>query len=252
MDLAKFVSLPQSASLYFPSVAQLAVSDPYEGRFPHAQAVALSDPKSWKIGDLGERVFTPEESAKILNTMARTFIPQAEAVALYHTYVSCWHANPAESDAMWRLYSLQGQGIAVCTTFKHLRESLDAETKTIFAGKVTYLDYGWRGIDMEDQMHVVFHKRESFAHELEVRLAYQIPTEERKALGPTGISVPVDLGVAIDRVLVSPAAPEWVVDVVANLLERYGLTASLVSQSPLYRPRRKAERHDPSIGHDLP
>jgi hypothetical protein len=76
---------------------------------------------------------------------------------------------------LWRLYSLQGQGIAVRTTFKRLREALDKEPKEICAGRVKYIDYGWHSIEMLDGMYVVFHKRESFAHEQEVRLAYQIP-----------------------------------------------------------------------------
>jgi hypothetical protein len=236
MDLARFISLLQKSSLYFPSVSQLAMADPYEGRFPYQQAVAMADPKSWVLPENPGEKFTEEQRANIIAQVARTFIPQRESEALFHTYVSCWHANQAESDAMWRLYSLQGQGIAVRTTFKRLREALDKEPKEICAGRVKYIDYGWHSIEMQDGMYVVFHKRESFAHEQEVRLAYQIPEGERKAVGQA-FTPYVDLNDLIEQILVSPAAPAWTVDVVAELVARFGFRGTLVSQSPLYRPR---------------
>lgn len=233
MDLARFVSLLQNCSLYFPSISQLAQTDPYEGRFPYKQR--LSDPKSWKFGKEDEHIFS-DEQLKLLDGAARSFIPRSERSARHYTFVSCWHANSGESDAMWRLYSLQGQGIAIRTTFKGLRTAIQDDGKTIHAGHVKYRNYDLHAIEMEDHVHVVFHKRESFSHEQEVRLAYQMALHERQEPIPTGISVSVDLRLAIEHVFVSPATPAWVVDVVARLVQRYGLDGNLVSQSPLYRP----------------
>lgn len=239
MDLARFASLLQKAALFFPSVGTLAQTDPYEGRLPYRQAVQLARPEAWKLTDLGNvgPDFTAEQGAKIIADVARQFVPHTEGIALFHTFVSCWHANNGESDAMWRLYSLQGQGIAVRSTFKRLREALHGDTKKIYAGRVKYLDYDWHGIDLEENLNLVFHKRNSFAHEQEVRFAYQVPEEERQAIQPRGISVPVDLKAVIEGILVSPGTAKWVVDVVAGLVQRYGLDAGLVSQSPLYEPR---------------
>ena len=39
----------------------------------------------------------------------------------------------------------------------------------------------------------------------------------------TGIDVRVDLPILIERVLVSPTAPIWVLEVVRSILNRYGL-----------------------------
>lgn len=237
MDLARFVSMLQSRSLYFPSVSQLAKTDPYEGRFPYRQAAALTDPKAWKIKKEDEHSFTEEQRIKLLQGVANRFIPDREGTALFHTFVSCWHANTGESDAMWRLYTLQGQGIAIRTTFKSLRTAIEGDARTIYAGRVKYLDYGWHSIDVEDEVHVVFHKRGSFSHEQEVRLAYQIEEGKREALGPPCITVPLDLATVIEQVFVSPKTPEWVVDVVAGLVGQYGLNENIVSQSPLYQER---------------
>ena len=53
-------------------------------------------------------------------------------------WVSCWHANNDESEAMWRLYCPDDKGVALRTSY----EALDrAVHPAAFVGKVTYADY---------------------------------------------------------------------------------------------------------------
>lgn len=50
--------------------------------------------------------------------------------------------------------------------------------------------------------------------------------------------VAVDLGQLVDRIFISPGAPDWFLDVVKGLAETYGLTAPIerseLSASPLF------------------
>jgi hypothetical protein len=41
-----------------------------------------------------------------------------------HFFVSCWHANDGQSDAMWKLYVKGNEGIAIQTTCGKLQVSL--------------------------------------------------------------------------------------------------------------------------------
>ena len=54
--------------------------------------------------------------------------------------ISCWHENPYESEAMWKLYSRETDGIAVKTNFGSFKQSLISNTST-YVGRVNYINY---------------------------------------------------------------------------------------------------------------
>jgi hypothetical protein len=57
------------------------------------------------------------------------------------TYVSCWHENSVESEALWRLYCLPpSAGVAIRTDSTLLNESLGDNPEIKF-GRVQYIDF---------------------------------------------------------------------------------------------------------------
>ena len=54
------------------------------------------------------------------------------------TLINCWHEHDVESEAMWRLYSSSGDGVAV-------RTILTARTHQLVNGEtMTPLSHGWK------------------------------------------------------------------------------------------------------------
>jgi hypothetical protein len=144
-------------------------------------------------------------------------------------YVSCWHANNGESEAMWRLYCGEREGIALRTSYETLDRLLPTAA---FLGKVTYVDYKSDGRLPADAnvLTPFMYKRQAFEHEHEVRVAVwlhamlialgktpdQFPSDE-----PETIGLDWNIDQAIENVFVSPYAPEWYRDVIVGVLEKF-------------------------------
>lgn len=97
-------------------------------------------------------------------------------------YGQCWTLH-RETDAMWRIYSQDKQGVKVRCTIRNLLESIlklnsDFEPKALFLGKVEYLPQKTLlsvlstidGVYGEDAAKSLLYKRREFTHEAEVRL----------------------------------------------------------------------------------
>ena len=55
-------------------------------------------------------------------------------------YVSCWHNDPAESAAMWSLYSTKESGIAIQTTSDRFSDALQNCQKEVELAAVEYME----------------------------------------------------------------------------------------------------------------
>jgi hypothetical protein len=130
MDLAKFVSLLSSQSLYFACPNEF--HDPYEGLYPKSQVAAFSSMAQAQIDQAkltrdkiieqrpGVNVERLNDTVQILaDSLRRGF----NEVRLKFG-ITCWHKNQVESEAMWKLYSAAGQGIAVESTRGRLTDSI--------------------------------------------------------------------------------------------------------------------------------
>ena len=116
--------------------------------------------------------------------------------------VSCWHEGEHESDAMWKLYSGSGQGIAIESNVGQLRRSLEAEGLQI--DRVRYMDFERDPIEKGHRRYRGFVKRKSFEHEREVRGTILLREEGK------GVLVGCDLDILITRIHVSPLAEDFV------------------------------------------
>src|SRR5688572_10391405 len=110
IDLPRFVHLLETRRLYFPRLDQL--DDPFEGSLSKAEY------ENWKeIAEKGERDGTipAEWKGKYMDVLLANARRARRAI-----YVNCWHANAGESEAMWKLYSRGGPGIAIQSTYDRL------------------------------------------------------------------------------------------------------------------------------------
>lgn len=126
MDLAKFLDLLERKTLFFARADKLG--DPFEGASGVADREGEWD--NFYLDFFRNAVRNPPEGSQApseadVEANARRLLSQirdgAEADRK-STFVSCWHANTGESEALWRLYCPAGStGIAVQTTAERLR-----------------------------------------------------------------------------------------------------------------------------------
>ena len=224
MSFTKFVSLLTTKALFFARADKLG--DPFEGSLSQLN-VDLSPVINSGI---------PKEQLSLLHN----HIKDQRRFVL----VNCWHENEHESDAMWKLYSGSGEGIAIKTDFHSLKMSL-AGKDTVYIGRVSYVDYGSTFIQENDTLGPFIHKRKSFEHEREVRAIirkHNVIGGKRVLGGPdidkTGTYHEVDTSTLIKEVIVPPYAEDWFVELTKKTAEAFGLqspvTRSSLAASPIW------------------
>ena len=196
MDFTKFVSLLEKSALFFCRPDQLG--DPFEGSIsPGTPPILAGEPQVGtpiKQGNLDVRLFA---------RLAR---------------VNCWHMGESESEAMWRLYTRERDGVAIKTVFGRFKEALVGE-ECVNVSRVSYRDYRTDTIPFGNALLPLLHKRISFQHEREVRAVYFcIPAEDA-----SGGYCEVDIPRLVEEIVVAPFAEDWFVDLVRSLGKRYGI-----------------------------
>ncbi len=231
LDFTKFLSLIDSGQLFLSRLDEF--DDPFEGSFPKKNIQVRND-------------ITFDLKGKALKNYVDMIqdTPRINELARKHVTVNCWHANEYESAAMWRLYLKSGEGIALRTTYKNLKESI-IDDEPVYAGMISYIDYELDEIEYGNFFAPYVYKRKSFEHEKEVRLlACRFPIVNvsyidfsQEPIHP-GISLNVDLNKMIDKVYVSPEAPKWFAELTKNVISKYGYSFEVVqsdlNSSPLY------------------
>ena len=132
-----------------------------------------------------------------------------------NTFVSCWHCDQYESEAMWKLYSTNVKNaLAIQTTCQQLYEALGKDP-SIEIGKVQYIDFTKRFSAVNG---AYWYKRKSFEYEQEVRAVVKV----QKA-NSSGIEKDIDIEKLIVAIYISSYAPKWFEDVVYDVVKKYGL-----------------------------
>jgi hypothetical protein len=223
MDFVKFVSLIDSKKLFLARSDKLG--DAFEGSYPEANVIVRED----TLNKNGFSDFV-EITADIFKKIRE------------YTFISCWHINQFESDAMWKLYSYSGQGIAIQSSYYRLLTSLNEASQNIFVGLVQYIDYSnycAYGVNaLGNALSPFFLKRKSFEHERELRAMIQeTPIKDGAVdwnIAPPewGEGIEVNLNVLIENIYICPTAPSWIVPLVESVLDKYKLNKE-VKQSSL-------------------
>jgi hypothetical protein len=215
LDFTKFVAMLQTQSLWFAKPETLG--DPWEMAYTHANLARFR--ARFDSATVEDRLWAEMNYKATLQSM----------------FVNCWHAGAIESAAMWRLYLKTLEGVAIQTTWSDLTASIGQTRDPVFGGLVRYIDF--ETDDTDDRTNMFFPtttKRLSFGYENEARLVYwwrpdrtngkqdfeQIPRDP-------GISVPVDMSRAIQRVILGPGSPPWFKDLVRRVAERYEFAQSI-------------------------
>lgn len=224
MDLSKFISLLEARALFFARADKLG--DPFEGSY--AKSNQALRPIIYK-----DQI--PPERLAAMSSFYRE--------SRRFTLINCWHENDSESEAMWRLYSREREGIAIKTTFQRLRDSFTTD-ETIFIGKVNYVDYQTHFTREDNTMGAYLDKRKSFEHEREVRAVVQNFPSRDGALDlstdicDVGISFEIDIDLLVLEVVIDARADDWFLELIAAIAARYDLNApvtrSVLAEEPSF------------------
>ena len=233
MDLGKFIHLISTGKLFFASADSF--EDPFEG----AKGIIERKEKwdSFYLDFFREALRTvPGASQEMLESKyiekeaqrLLTEMDQSGDWERRHTFISCWHCNSFESEAMWKLYSVNTKNaVAIQTTAARLYEALDRDP-SIEIGKVRYVDFNKR---FSSVYGAYWCKRKSFEYEREVRAIRKDFETSNK-----GISIPIDINILIERVYISPYAPKWFEEVVRNIMEKYQIIVPVVYSEMTKQP----------------
>lgn len=246
MDISKFLALVDKQALYFPSAAQLAALDPFEGLFTSAN-VRLEEAtfESIRGATFEDGRSLTEDDLEFIQKTSRIVRPISKALR-NRTFISSWHIQECESAAMWQLYMKSDEGIAIQSTTRRLYGVLDKiESHSFCIGKIRYIDYEKEMIPMNNLFEVVLHKRKSFEHERELRVMIsQIETEGNKIKLPKegeaarGLEIPINLEALIERVYISPSAQPWQQSTLKSIVNKLGfqfpVIQSILNSTPLY------------------
>ena len=169
-------------------------------------------------------------------------------------YGQCWSLNN-ETDAMWRIYAPDKNGVKVRTTIMKLLLAVRGSSEdpapdspryphySVSIGKVEYKTneeitgfLNSQGVLYSEAQGIaaktLLIKRKAFEHENEVRLIYHDIT--RSAQGDS-VQFPFDPLTVIDEIVFDPRMNQSLVDVLSAWFKESGFKGSIL-QSDLYRP----------------
>ncbi|EGR1558865.1 DUF2971 domain-containing protein [Vibrio parahaemolyticus] len=216
LDLAKLVSLLETETLFFARMDTF--DDPFEGATPEGY-----------LNELRERSLDSGISAGM-------YIAQHAGMSedfRKYTFVSCWHQSEFESEAMWSLYSDKHKGISIVTDMEKLTKIFPSGVKM---GDVKYVDFDAPQIEL---VPVHFYKRSAFEYEKEVR-AVIVDRSENKS----GIAIQAKPNDFIEKIVVSPMAQPWFVDVVKGVCRRYNCKFEVESSTLGIKPTYAFEKYN--------
>jgi Protein of unknown function (DUF2971) len=201
--------------------------------------------RPFKFDDAWEGKFPPSYSRNLEKYARKHHIPVDSKMKnrinlhRYGHFVSCWHICEEESDPMWRLYSLSGEGVAIQSTKGIAKDCL----RPYNSGDVIY--YNPKADVKNDSIFGnpdILYKRHHFESEKEYRLWFDDDEFMTKAndgvidentITP-GRLVPIsDLERFIQRIVVAPAKSDGFAKLVKSVCRAYKLKwlAAKVEQS---------------------
>jgi len=217
INFVKFMSLLQKRKLFFPK--GVCLLDPFEGTTTKANISSrLSD-----YPHIPQDIY--EGTMKHMNVIKRCI------------YVNCWNISENEANLMWESYMKENFGVAIRSTFERLSNCFQTNSNLrIRFGKVKYVDYN---IDKFNELvgYLFFlHKRKIYKYENELRAMTILMEHEKHKISEedftiTGIYIPVDLDILIEKIVVSPKAESWHIDLVKSIMEEYNLKKNVGKSS---------------------
>lgn len=136
-------------------------------------------------------------------------------------YGQCWSLN-GESDALWRIYSPNREGVLIKTTARKFK--LMKELRFALLGKVKYTK-SFKDIKISGSHESGLIKRDAFQHEQEVRLIAALHhirgyDDYREKDLPPFVNIKIKPLEFIEDVIIDPRAATWFVDTVQKYCKR--------------------------------
>ncbi len=201
MDFSKFVNLLDKQALFFCRADKLG--DPFEGSYPKPNVVEREQEL--------QQANLPAEVNSFMGANLKKFVRRAA--------VNCWCLSEHESAALWGLYVKNGQGIAIQSTFKRLKNSFTDNKNEISIVQVEYINYQQDKFPSKNPLNPFAFKRESFEHEKELRaVIIKLPPFKKY-----GVSLTVTLDNLIDKIYVAPSSSDWFFRLVKSTTGKFGL-----------------------------
>lgn len=154
-----------------------------------------------------------------------------------NTYLNCWNLNEQESAHMWEVYPKTAYGVAIQSNFEKLKQSFyKILLRDVYIGKVNYTNSILES-KPKNTLEPFFRKREYFNGDSEIRAIIQKIKPQDVEIDPViknienGIYVPVCLDILIQKIIISPNAPEFFYSLVQSIVEKYGLKKSVTKSS---------------------
>lgn len=218
MDFAKFVNLLCNKSLFFCRSDKF--EDPYEGSITRA---------NYKLREsMGISKSAKEGQSELFKNIRK------------YTFINCWHMNDVESNAMWKLYLNNDEGIAIQSTVGKLIDSINT-AKDVKILPVTYINYEIDYMPTDDLFCTFVHKEKAYSHEREIRAIIQeipkIPDLNSYSEPLTvGLKVEINLDKLIDSIYVSPTASTWLEGTVKSVIEAYKIEKPVLKSKLIIPP----------------
>lgn len=170
-------------------------------------------------------------------------IPVDRTDMLRGAFGQCW-STKEETDAMWRIYSYNTDGVRIKTTTEKLVKAIyvnDSSMSTVWLGKVNYVGdnemfnaangHSFREFYPES----FFYKRKEFKHENEFRIVQTFDTERTKELSQYKfISYNVDVDDFIEEIRFDPRINKDDFEYGKKKLIALGIDPNKIAKSTLY------------------
>ncbi|WP_125716678.1 DUF2971 domain-containing protein [Pseudoalteromonas rubra] len=267
MDLPKFISLLQTKKLYLAKMSSF--EDALEGGLTVSNFFGISNEHKWldmlvnyswpSSNESEEERKHSKENIKnrteeINNRMFSTpfgSYPCCEGEQVFPRcrewiYVSCWHASDHECSAMWRLYGGDKNAVCIFSSEEKLLSAVKASSlcDNLELNTVNYICYAHDEFEGEP-LDPFISKSKPYSFEKEVRLMSwnsKIDLLEKEQTNPdSGLMLDIDLGKAIERIVISPYADLWFKSIIQKVCSDAQLDVAIEESSIQMSPVRSLE-----------
>lgn len=223
LDLTKFLSLLQKNSLFFCRLSKL--EDHFEGKTTKANLLEIEN--RFRNQHLYSKKLQKLTEAEVQEELDK-FVKSTESFKNV-ACVSCWNLFETESAALWKIYSDFHKGILITSTVEKLKAAFANTPEQLTLSKIKYIDYKKDRLPDNNRDWPLYHKHLAYSYEEEVRIAHLVKyksgfsydwTSEEVS---TGKYIRLEIDNLIDKIIVSPYSPEWYLEMLQDVISKYGL-----------------------------
>jgi hypothetical protein len=205
VDLAKFIDLISTKTIYVASAVEF--EDSLEGTLPQ---------QIREMYDQDPDVIKHIRSKQIL---------EMEHENRVKTNLSCWTKGPKDNMALWKIYGASKQSIAITTTLNKLVQStlLWRGLSGVTFKDVVYIDHSENVPDGIYSLSCDTFGLKHVAYEFEKEVRMVVTRNSLKK--PSFLRLKIKPNDIIEKIIVSPEAGEWFLNLVESVSKKYRITA---------------------------